>query len=77
VTPSRSPLSRRPPPTQPTTTVVIGPAPSGGAPTFVGYGPEHGRGSEVVTIPPSAEGEEPEPQIRTGAHIRQWLFPLR
>ena len=54
--------------------VVIGPGSAGAAPTYVGYDHEHGRRSEVVPIPRSAEGEEyeePAPQIRTGAHIRQ------
>ena len=38
--------------------VVIGPGSAGATPTYAGYNPEHGRHSEVVPIPRSAEGEE-------------------
>ena len=74
---SYTPTPSQPPPTQPTTTVVIGPGPAGDAPTYVGYDPEHGRRSGVVPIPRSAgeeEHEEPAPHMRTGAHIREWPF---
>ena len=70
LSPSRPPPHRRLPSTQPTTTVMIGPAPSVGAPTYVGYDPEDGRRSGVAPVSRSAEGEEPEPIIRTGTHIR-------
>lgn len=72
ITPSSTRSLRRPPPTQPTTTVLIGPAPSGVAPTFVGYDPDVRRSG--VAVPRSAGEEEhggPAPQMRTGAHIRQ------
>ena len=77
--PSPHQPSQQPPPTQPITTVVIGPGSAGAAPTFVGYDPEHGRRSNAVPIPRLASGEyeKPEPQMRTGARICQWPFSPR